>query len=141
MPRVSPTVLRAVVRVALRPVLGPPVPWAAQRAWMDGFSAVARPPRSVAASPEELGGRPSLRLTPPASGARGDGAPAAVLLLHGGAYTTGSRVTHRALAGRLALACGAPVHLPEYRLAPEHPHPAALDDAEAALAALADRSG
>lgn len=52
-----------------------------------------------------------------------------VLYLHGGAYVSGSRTSHRSLAARLARAAGATVLLPEYRLAPEHPFPAALDDA------------
>lgn len=59
-----------------------------------------------------------------------------VLYLHGGAYTTGSCITHRALAGRLARASGRATLLIEYRLAPEHPFPAALDDAIAAYQAL-----
>jgi acetyl esterase/lipase len=56
----------------------------------------------------------------------------AVLYLHGGGYTTGSPSTHRALTGHLAVHCDAEVFAPHYRLAPEHPFPAALDDAVAA---------
>jgi epsilon-lactone hydrolase len=67
------------------------------------------------------------------SGAVGQGV---VLYLHGGAYMSGSCVTHRALAARLALASGAKVIVINYRLAPEHPFPAALDDALAAFQAL-----
>ena len=52
-----------------------------------------------------------------------------VLYLHGGAYTGGSCITHRAAAARLAQACGRSVFNLAYRLAPEHPFPAALDDA------------
>ena len=54
-----------------------------------------------------------------------------ILYLHGGAYVIGSRNTHRGLAGRIARAAGAQVLLPEYRLAPEHPFPAAVEDATA----------
>ena len=54
-----------------------------------------------------------------------------VLYLHGGAYSLGSRNTHRGLAGRIARAANARVLLPEYRLAPEHPFPAAVQDATA----------
>ncbi len=54
-----------------------------------------------------------------------------ILYLHGGAYVIGSRNTHRGLAGRIALAARAQVLLPEYRLAPESPFPAAVDDAVA----------
>ena len=52
-----------------------------------------------------------------------------VLYFHGGAYVMGSRTTHRALAGRIARAANARVLLPEYRLAPEAPFPAAVEDA------------
>lgn len=54
-----------------------------------------------------------------------------VLYLHGGGYVMGSRNTHRGLAGRIARAARARVLLPEYRLAPEHPFPAAVEDATA----------
>lgn len=54
-----------------------------------------------------------------------------VLYLHGGAYVMGSRNTHRGLAGRIARAARARVLLPDYRLAPEHPFPAAVEDAVA----------
>jgi acetyl esterase/lipase len=62
-----------------------------------------------------------------------------VLYLHGGGFTTGSPATHRALATHLAAASGATVHVLDYRLAPEHPFPAALDDALAAYRELLDR--
>jgi acetyl esterase/lipase len=78
-----------------------------------------------------LGSRPAIRLTP-----RGADSTRAVLYLHGGGYTVGSPVTHRALAAHLASAAKAPVYLLDYRLAPEHPYPAALDDAAAAYQAL-----
>jgi acetyl esterase/lipase len=56
----------------------------------------------------------------------------AVLYLHGGGYVMGSLATHRKLAGDIARASAARVLLVEYRLAPEHPHPAAVEDAVAA---------
>lgn len=62
--------------------------------------------------------------------------PNVVLYLHGGAYTTGSCITHRALAARLALASGCATLVIDYRLAPEHPFPAGLDDALAVYEAL-----
>lgn len=51
------------------------------------------------------------------------------LYLHGGGYQVGSTKTHRALVGAIAKAAGVCALIPEYRLAPEHPFPAALDDA------------
>ncbi len=56
----------------------------------------------------------------------------AILYLHGGGYVIGSINTHRALAARLSRASKARVLMIDYRLAPEHPHPAAVDDAVAA---------
>ncbi len=55
-----------------------------------------------------------------------------VLYLHGGGYVIGSIRTHRDLAQRIARAARARVLLIDYRLAPEHPHPAAVQDATAA---------
>jgi monoterpene epsilon-lactone hydrolase len=56
----------------------------------------------------------------------------AVLYLHGGGYDRGSLRSHGEVAARLGRAAGMPVLFPDYRLAPEHPFPAALDDALAA---------
>ena len=55
-----------------------------------------------------------------------------LLYLHGGGYVMGSPNTHRSLAGELSRAAQATVLLPDYRLAPEAPFPAAVDDAVAA---------
>lgn len=52
----------------------------------------------------------------------------AILYLHGGGYVIGSINTHRALAGRISRASKARVLLIDYRLAPEHPFPAAVED-------------
>ena len=55
-----------------------------------------------------------------------------LLYLHGGGYVIGSINTHRDLAGRLSRAAAARVLLIDYRLAPEYPHPAAVEDATTA---------
>ena len=55
-----------------------------------------------------------------------------LLYLHGGGYTIGSVRTHRALVARLASATGARALTVDYRLGPEDPFPAAVDDALAA---------
>jgi phosphinothricin tripeptide acetyl hydrolase len=70
---------------------------------------------------------PAERLRPP--GVRTD---AAVLYLHGGGYVIGSPRSHRHLAAAIARAAGTRALLLDYRLAPENPFPAALDDAVAA---------
>lgn len=52
-----------------------------------------------------------------------------ILYLHGGAFFMGSPASYRNRAMRLSYRCRAEVFVPAYRLAPEHPYPAALDDA------------
>ncbi len=66
--------------------------------------------------------------------------PARVILyLHGGGYVMGSINTHRELGQRLSRAAAARVLLIDYRLAPEHPHPAAVEDATRAYRWLLSR--
>jgi salicylate hydroxylase len=62
-----------------------------------------------------------------------------VLHLHGGGYALGSAELSLPLAGRLAEAAGGWALVPDYRLAPEHPFPAALDDVLAAFRWLGRR--
>jgi epsilon-lactone hydrolase len=51
-----------------------------------------------------------------------------LMYVHGGGFSTGSLITHRELAARISLAANIPVLLIDYRLAPEHPFPAAQED-------------
>jgi monoterpene epsilon-lactone hydrolase len=60
----------------------------------------------------------------------------AVLYVHGGGFVAGAPVNHRPLTRRLAAGLGCPVYSVDYRLAPEHPFPAALDDCLAVYRAL-----
>ncbi|SDZ89453.1 alpha/beta hydrolase fold domain-containing protein [Rubrimonas cliftonensis] len=63
----------------------------------------------------------------------------AILYLHGGGFVMGAPETHRHLAAALALAADAPALVLRYRRAPEHPHPAQIDDALAAYRGLVAR--
>lgn len=63
---------------------------------------------------------------------------AALLYLHGGGYVIGSPKSHRHLTAALSEASGLSLFVPDYRLAPEHPFPAALEDAVAAYKGLLD---
>jgi epsilon-lactone hydrolase len=69
------------------------------------------------------------------------GADPAVLYLHGGNYVLGSAYGYRPLAAALATAADRGALVPDFRLAPEHPFPAALDDALAAYRWLAGQRG
>jgi monoterpene epsilon-lactone hydrolase len=102
-----------------------------RRAAMAASAAGSPAPAGVQVETTELGGRPAEWLVP-------DGADRdrAVLYLHGGGYCLGSLDTHRDLAGRIALASGIALISLDYRLAPEHPFPAAVDDALAAYVGL-----
>lgn len=124
-------VMRAFVRAVVRPTLNPRLPVGRQRRRLDLFGKVAVLPRGIRRDVLVLGSRPVDRFTPP-----GADRTRAVLFLHGGGYTVGSAATHAALAAHLAVAAGAAVYLPDYRLAPEHRHPAALEDALATYDAL-----
>lgn len=64
-----------------------------------------------------------------------------VLYLHGGGFVVGSRATHRRLASDLSEATRAKVLLIDYRLAPEYPYPAALEDSLAAYQWLCHECG
>jgi len=63
---------------------------------------------------------------------------AAILYLHGGAYVLGSAHAYRHFAGQIAARSKAAVFIAQYRLAPEYPFPAALDDAKAAYRGLVE---
>lgn len=105
-------------------------PWGVQRALLEACAVLQVLPKGTRVDRLPLGGRPAERVT----SSRINGG--AVLYLHGGGYTVCSPTTHRSLAAHLAGALGGPVYVPDYRLAPEHPYPAALDDVEAAYLEL-----
>lgn len=77
-----------------------------------------------------LGGRRTLRFAPPGK-ARGR-----VIHFHGGAFRLGGPEIEGPFATALAARCGVEVVVPQYRLAPEHPFPAGLNDGMAALRSL-----
>jgi epsilon-lactone hydrolase len=91
------------------------------------------PVPEVEVRPVNAGGTPSLMLTP------GPDRPATMLYMHGGAYVLGSAFGYRPLAGALAQAAELGVIVPDFRLAPEHPFPAALEDVLRAYLWMLDR--
>jgi acetyl esterase len=94
------------------------------------------------------GGALRARLTAPeieaeaeaGAGAEAGGAVPGLVFFHGGGWVLGSIATHDHLCRAIANASGAAVVSVEYRLAPEHPYPAAVDDAEAATVWVAENA-
>mgnify|MGYP002651433654 FL=1 len=92
---------------------------------------VPRPPKGTAAVRTTMGGVPAVRVTTRLS--RTD---RHILYLHGGGYVCGRPVHYRDFTWRIADAAAATMHMLDYRLGPEHPFPAAVDDAASAYRAL-----
>ena len=140
-PRVPPAVVRLGARELGRRCLNPSLPWPVQRTRLDQLSRTFLLPRNTTITERAIAGlRTEVIATPtPPSGSRASPRPT-VLHFHGGGYCIGSPLTPRSWAAHLAARTGARVVLPEYRLAPEHPHPAALDDACALFAALREET-
>ncbi|WP_420452984.1 alpha/beta hydrolase fold domain-containing protein [Ilumatobacter sp.] len=104
-----------------------------RRAAMEKIDRLPRP-RRVDYVDTVVGGVPAIVATPV------DAHPARhVLYIHGGGYVLGSPRTHVAMCARLARRADAAITVIDYRLAPEHPYPAAIDDCVAAYRELASR--
>jgi len=100
---------------------------AERRKMMEEQQAQLPVPADIVREPIDMDGVAGLRVTAP--GARDD---RFILYDHGGGYVMGSVATHVELMGRLSRACGATVYGVDYRLAPEAPYPAAVEDSLAA---------
>jgi len=133
---------RLLLRLLLKPFMGPPWPIGLRRRWLSLAAKTMGRARDVERSEIRLAELPTLRLRPAGSVPIGTAAAAerpAILYVHGGAFLLGGAGSHGGFASRIAAASGADVYLPEYRLAPEHPHPAPGDDLFAAYVALLER--
>ena len=109
-----------------QPEVEPDLPPADLRAGFEAIAAMFPVPPDVSLQPVDVGGVPGEWIVPP--GASDD---RVVFYLHGGGYAIGSIATHRAMVARISEAAGARALVIEYRLAPEHPFPAAVEDAAA----------
>jgi acetyl esterase/lipase len=118
--------MRLGVRQLGRRCLDPALPWAVQRTRLDQLTRTSLLPRGTAITDKAIAGVPAEMITAAAAGSQ-----VTVLHFHGGGYCVGSALTARSWAAHLSAATGAQVVLPGYRLAPENPYPAALDDAQA----------
>jgi monoterpene epsilon-lactone hydrolase len=88
---------------------------------------VFKPVARIRSEPVDAAGVPAEWIAPDGVSTEG-----VVLYLHGGSFISGSIVSHRTLAGNVAIASGARTLLIDYRLAPEHPFPEGLEDAATA---------
>ncbi len=126
--------LRPLIRLTLGRAMGRSLPPAQRRralircGWWFGWLQA----RGATVLQSRLGGRPALQVSPAAGAKRGR----RMLYFHGGGYVVGDPRLYISMARRLAALTGAIVHLPAYRLAPEHRLPAAVEDALAAYREL-----
>lgn len=125
--RAAMTALRAGIAAA---------PIAITRASYDRLLEQVPPADMVAYSDSSAGGVPGVWCEP-ASHRAG----VAVLYLHGGVFAYGSAHAYRNFVGQIAARSGVPAFVADYRLAPEHAFPAALDDARAAYRGLTAQFG
>jgi acetyl esterase/lipase len=129
--RLPPGLMRLCVRQIGRRVLNPGLPWEVQRRRLDQVARGSPVPRGTNVAGRVLNGVRAEVVT--ASGVR----PGRTILhFHGGGYCVGSPRVLRTWAAHLSAQAACRVVMPDYRLAPAHPHPAGLDDARAVLDAL-----
>jgi acetyl esterase/lipase len=104
---------------------------ASVRAAFNALIAQVPVPADVIQKPVEIGGVPGIDVTVPGSDAEG-----VILYFHGGVYVIGSAATSVPLVSDLVRRTGVHAVTLDYRLAPEHPYPAAVEDARAAYEGL-----
>lgn len=131
-------------RLAQAPPPPPDEDLPARRARIDQGMSLLPLADGTSARQGERGGVPTVECECAAAGVAGEGSGSAtnaaaapvLVYFHGGGYRMGSALAWRSFGSHLARLAGAEVVLVDYRLAPENPFPAAVDDALAAYAAL-----
>jgi acetyl esterase/lipase len=126
--------LKQMYRQMREAVLDGPVTLEEQRAQAEMFGTGTAEPHGVRYEPVDAGGVPAEWVIP-------DGADESRVIqyLHGGGYVLCSMKTHSRFVGHLAKATGCRALNVDYRLAPEHPHPAAVTDSVTAYRWLLDQ--
>ena len=117
------------LQIVIQMLRSAPVPETIEerRAAMETLAQLAPIPEDVQCQPVDAGGVPAEWIAAPNANAE-----RVILYLHGGGYSMGSIKTHRELVSRLSRAAAARALAIDYRLAPENPFPAAVEDATAA---------
>ena len=104
------------------------------RSIFDEWHQVTGEPEDVTYREDTVGGVPGIWTLPAAADTS-----QVLLYLHGGGFAVGSAASHRKLAGHVAKALGVTSFVLDYRRAPEHPHPAQIEDGVAAFTGLTAR--
>lgn len=125
--------LRTVLKVAFRSVMRPPVPIAVQRATINLLTLLNPAKLDGTRTVRNIAGRPCEWYRPSAPNG------CVILYLHGGAFLVGGPQTHRSICNTLARLGQQEICALDYRLAPEHPFPAARDDALGAYQSLLEQ--
>jgi monoterpene epsilon-lactone hydrolase len=121
---VAAALMRLALKVSLKPFLGPPWPFAVQRAALAIGSMLMPQDGRAQVRADRIGVFAVERVTPKSAAKPRH----AILYLHGGAFVAGSPRTHRSITRRLSALTGAEVLVPDYRLAPEARFPSQIDD-------------
>ncbi|MCD8523008.1 MAG: alpha/beta hydrolase [Saccharospirillaceae bacterium] len=130
---------RAVLRSQVQPTFTPGFGLERQRRRLNTLQQLMPMPFGVRRQITPCGGVPAWRLTPTSvqdAGHAQHAETSVMLYLHGGGYIVGSPTSHGEMVARIARQCGLDSWLIDYRLAPEHPAPAALEDALSAYRTL-----
>ncbi|MGI6871947.1 alpha/beta hydrolase [Amycolatopsis sp. 3B14] len=104
------------------------------RSIFDEWHQPTREPEDVTYREDTVGGMPGIWALP-----AGADRSQVMLYTHGGGFAVGSASSHRKLAAHVAKAAGVTAFVLDYRRAPEHPHPAQVEDGVAAFTALTER--
>jgi len=126
-------IVHYLLRYLVRPRLSAELDIPGQRRMMEKRGRLIGVPKGTEVRTVNAGGVKAEWVSAPDSAA-----DRVVLYLHGGGFALGSAATHRNLAARLAARADVTVLVIDYRLAPEHPFPAALDDCVTAYRWLFD---
>ncbi|MFP4519296.1 MAG: alpha/beta hydrolase [Oceanicaulis sp.] len=128
-------IARHMARQAGRLTLAPDNPRQVARARMNKSGDRLPGASGVSVDEIDLAGRPALHFTPR------DPRPGAIVYFHGGGYSLGSPQSHKPLVSRLSALFGLEAYSADYRLAPEHVCPAAVEDGEDVLHQVAKQCG
>ena len=134
--RIPDSVVRLGVRQLGRRVLNPELAWDVQRRRLERLLGASPLPKGTSVAGTVLNGVRAQVVSAGDAGTR-----PTVVHFHGGGYCVGSPRNALLWAAHLSARASCRVVLPEYRLAPGHPHPAALDDARAVMTALLYEAG